>query len=104
MARREGRRAALIVAFVVGALVAHDVIVSPRHAFGARATLGAISAYQAHISPHLRGFVVCRFRPTCSVYGYQSVEKYGLVVGGARTLWRIARCGPWTPLGTVDPP
>ena len=104
MGRRESRRAGLIAACILGAILAHDVMVSPPHAFGARATLGAIRVYQAHVSPHLRGYVVCRFRPTCSVYGYRSVEKYGLLVGGARTMWRLARCGPWTPLGTVDPP
>ena len=27
-----------------------------------------------------------------------------LYVGTAKTIWRIARCGPWTKLGTVDPP
>lgn len=104
MGRSKGRRAGLIAALIVGAVVAHDVMVAPRDAFGARAALTAISAYRAHISPRLHPFVTCRFRPTCSVYGYESIRKHGLLAGGARTMWRIARCGPWTPLGTVDPP
>jgi uncharacterized protein len=92
----------LILAFALGAVFAHDLIV-PR-GWGARAALGAISQYRAHVSPHLRGVVACRFRPTCSVYGYQSIQKHGLFVGGMKAVWRIARCGPWTPLGTYDPP
>jgi putative component of membrane protein insertase Oxa1/YidC/SpoIIIJ protein YidD len=27
-----------------------------------------------------------------------------LLVGGVKTFWRIARCGPWTKSGTVDLP
>ena len=102
MGRSESRRAGLILAFVLGAIFAHDLIVP--HGFGERAALAGISAYRSHISPHLRGVVVCRFRPTCSVYGYQSIQKHGLFMGGLRTVWRVMRCGPWTPLGTYDPP
>jgi putative membrane protein insertion efficiency factor len=72
--------------------------------FGTRPALYAIDEYRAHVSPHLRGVVQCRFTPTCSWYGHESIRKYGLIVGGAKTAWRIARCGPWTKLGTVDPP
>ena len=60
--------------------------------------------YRAHVSPHLRGVVVCRFTPSCSAYGRESIRKHGLIYGGAKTAWRILRCGPWTPLGTADPP
>ena len=102
MGRSQSRRAGLIAAFLLGALFAHDVVVPQGYA--ARATLAAIAEYRQHVSPHLRSYVTCRFRPTCSVYGYQSIEKHGLFIGGAKTIWRIARCGPWTPLGTYDPP
>ena len=102
MGRSQSRRAGLIAVILLGAWFAHDLAV-PR-GYGARAALAAIAAYRAHISPHLRSYVTCRFQPTCSVYGYQSIQKHGLFVGGAKTVWRIARCGPWTPLGTFDPP
>ena len=72
--------------------------------FGTRPALYAIDQYRAHVSPHLRGTVQCRFTPTCSWYGHESIRKYGVLVGGAKTAWRIARCGPWTRTGTVDPP
>lgn len=48
--------------------------------------------------PH--GF--CRFTPTCSQYGKEAVEKYGVVKGGALTAWRVARCNPWNK-GGYDP-
>ena len=40
--------------------------------------------------PH--GF--CRFHPTCSEYGYQAIEKYGIIKGGLMAFWRILRCNP----------
>ncbi|MFA5022316.1 MAG: membrane protein insertion efficiency factor YidD [Patescibacteria group bacterium] len=44
----------------------------------------------------------CRFHPTCSEYGYQAVEKYGVIKGGFLALWRIMRCNPWSK-GGHDP-
>ena len=44
----------------------------------------------------------CRFHPTCSVYGYQAVEKYGVIKGGFMAVWRILRCNPWNKGGN-DP-
>lgn len=36
----------------------------------------------------------CRFRPTCSEYTYQAINKYGLLIGGFLGFWRINRCNP----------
>jgi hypothetical protein len=44
----------------------------------------------------------CRFHPSCSEYGYQAIEKYGLFRGGVKALWRIMRCNPWS-RGGIDP-
>ncbi len=48
--------------------------------------------------PH--GF--CRFTPTCSEYGKEAVEKYGVAKGAAMAAWRVARCNPWNK-GGYDP-
>ncbi|MFA6417173.1 MAG: membrane protein insertion efficiency factor YidD [Patescibacteria group bacterium] len=48
--------------------------------------------------PH--GF--CRFTPTCSQYGKEAIEKYGIAKGGTMTAWRVARCNPWNK-GGYDP-
>jgi len=34
----------------------------------------------------------------------EAIAKYGFLVGGAKTVGRLARCGPWTKMGTVDSP
>jgi putative membrane protein insertion efficiency factor len=44
----------------------------------------------------------CRFNPTCSDYGAQAIEKYGIIKGGFMTVWRIMRCNPWNKGGN-DP-
>ncbi len=85
-------------------LCAHDWIQPREREISTRTAVFAIEEYRALISPRLKGRVFCRFKPTCSEYGLESVKKYGAVIGGAKALWRIARCGPWTPMGTVDPP
>ncbi|MDH7476068.1 MAG: membrane protein insertion efficiency factor YidD [Microgenomates group bacterium] len=45
---------------------------------------------------------VCRFKPTCSEYTYQAVEKYGVFRGLFLGLKRIVRCHPWN-TGGYDP-
>jgi uncharacterized protein len=37
----------------------------------------------------------CRFVPSCSEYGHEAIERYGVVRGGALAVWRVARCNPW---------
>jgi len=44
----------------------------------------------------------CRFSPTCSEYAIQAVEKYGLIKGGLKALWRVLRCNPFNS-GGFDP-
>ncbi|HUV72417.1 MAG TPA: membrane protein insertion efficiency factor YidD [Clostridia bacterium] len=44
----------------------------------------------------------CRFQPTCSEYSYQAIEKYGIIVGGLKSLRRIMSCHPWNK-GGADP-
>lgn len=71
----------------------------------ARALLGAIHLYQATLSPRMPLLgVQCRFRPTCSHYAEGAIRRYGALRGTLRAAWRVARCGPWTPAGTYDPP
>lgn len=63
--------------------------------------LALIRLYQRTISRTLPAGT-CRFYPTCSHYGYQAIAKYGLVKGGALTVWRVLRCQPFHP-GGYDP-
>jgi hypothetical protein len=65
-----------------------------------RAALWVIRGYQRWVSPMLPPS--CRYVPSCSEYGYQAVEKYGIIRGGAMTAWRIVRCNPFSK-GGYDP-
>ncbi len=44
----------------------------------------------------------CRFQPTCSEYAYQAIEKYGIIKGGLKAIWRVLRCNPFN-RGGYDP-
>ena len=73
-----------------------------------RMVISLIKFYQKTLSPDhgfLKGafpYGYCKFNPTCSEYGVQAIEKYGLIKGGFLTTWRILRCNPWNK-GGEDP-
>jgi putative membrane protein insertion efficiency factor len=62
--------------------------------------LALIRFYQIRVSPLLAPR--CRFYPTCSEYGRQAVEKYGVVQGLGMLTKRIMHCHPWGESG-YDP-
>lgn len=66
-----------------------------------RLTIHLIRWYQRAISPGRAAS--CRYLPTCSDYGAQAIDHYGLVRGGAKTAWRLLRCHPFS-AGGYDPP
>lgn len=59
-----------------------------------------ISLYQHAISPYLPPS--CRFVPTCSHYGQEAIQKYGVIKGGWLTARRLGRCHPLGKSG-LDP-
>jgi len=99
------RARAGVLALALLALLVVDWTRPPEAQWSARFLLAGIHLYQATLSPHMASLgVQCRFQPTCSHYGEGAIRKYGAVKGSLRALWRILRCGPWTPAGTYDPP
>jgi len=93
----------LALAFV--ALLSWDLAQPPRRQVSARALLFSIDIYQATLSKVLsRSSVQCRFTPTCSRYGEAAIRERGALKGATLAAWRVLRCGPWTPMGTVEPP
>jgi len=62
--------------------------------------LKLIRFYQLAISPHFPP--CCRYVPSCSVYAYEAVQKYGVVRGVYLALRRILRCHPFHS-GGYDP-
>lgn len=91
-----------LAGLVLLVLLAVDCSRPAAEQWSARGLIASIHLYQATLSPRLP--TQCRFRPTCSHYGEAVIAKYGTIKGIFLTLRRIARCGPWTPAGTLDPP
>jgi hypothetical protein len=52
-----------------------------------------IKLYQWFISPWLPNS--CRYTPTCSQYGIEAIQKYGVFKGGYMLIKRLLRCHPW---------
>lgn len=98
------RRAAIAAAVILAALIAHDLSVESGRGYAARMAIRMIDTYRAHASTRIGTIVTCRFTPTCSSYGREAFAKHGFAKGLAKTSWRLARCGPWTPAGTRDLP
>lgn len=46
---------------------------------------------------------VCRYYPSCSSYGLQTLQNLGVSRGVPLTIWRILRCNPWSQGGIDDP-
>jgi len=63
--------------------------------------ISIIKIYQKTLSPDhgplaflfSEGF--CRFRPTCSQYSIDAIEKFGTLKGSVLGFYRINRCNPW---------
>lgn len=98
------RRTWALMVVVVVTLGVADARQPPVQQVGVRWALASINWYQRTLSARLPAFgVSCRFVPTCSRYAHAVIGEYGLWTGTRLALGRIARCGPWTPHGTVDP-
>jgi putative membrane protein insertion efficiency factor len=99
------KRKAAIAALVFLLLLAIDFSRPPAAQVSARVLLGAIDVYQATFSIlNRKAGVRCRFKPTCSHYAEGAIRKYGALKGTGLAAWRVLRCGPWTPAGTVELP
>lgn len=69
----------------------------------ARLYVGAVRAYQVALGPVLKWAVQCRYRPTCSEYSVEAVQRFGIRRGLVLTIRRVLSCGPRVPPGTYDP-
>lgn len=65
-----------------------------------RIASGAIVLYQRLASPMMGAN--CRYRPTCSSYAREAIERFGVIRGGWLALKRLGRCHPFRP-GGYDP-
>jgi uncharacterized protein len=67
--------------------------------------LAGIHGYQRAIAPlAARAGIRCRFTPSCSRYAEIAIARDGALGGGWKSLKRVARCNPLTPMGTREDP
>jgi putative membrane protein insertion efficiency factor len=105
LAAIRGRVAVATALAVAALLVAADLSQPPERQGTATVLLVGIRAYRTAVSPVLSAAGLhCRFQPTCSRYAEVVIRRHGALSGSWRALTRVARCGPWTPAGTVDRP
>ena len=38
----------------------------------------------------------CRFKPTCSEYSVEVIEKHGIIRGGLLAIKRVLKCNAWS--------
>lgn len=68
-----------------------------------KAWVAAVRLYQRAGRPVTSRFIHCRYRPTCSEYSVQSVERFGIMRGLALTVRRLRSCTTSVAEGTEDP-
>ena len=86
-----------------GRTVLHAVVWVWDHSIGFVLTwllIGVMGLYRLTVSPILPP--TCRFHPSCSAYGLDSVRTHRAVKGSLLTGWRLLRCNPWSK-GGIDP-
>lgn len=54
-----------------------------------------IRFYQVSFGPVVGRVSSCRYTPTCSVYGYEAIQRFGVRRGWWMALRRIGRCNPF---------
>lgn len=66
-----------------------------------RGALLALRTYKTYFSFLFAGS--CRFSPTCSMYAYEAIERFGLLRGSWLGLKRLLRCQPLSRKFGYDP-
>ncbi len=66
-----------------------------------KAALTAVRIYKVYLSALFAGS--CRFEPTCSMYTYEAIERFGVMRGSWMGLKRLLRCHPLSRKFGYDP-
>jgi putative membrane protein insertion efficiency factor len=66
-----------------------------------KAALTALRIYKVYLSILFAGN--CRFQPSCSMYMYEAIERFGVMRGSWMGLKRLLRCQPLSPRFGYDP-
>jgi putative membrane protein insertion efficiency factor len=93
----------LVVWFCLIGLAVGDSFRKPGSQITGRLYVASVHAYQVVGRPLLKGHIQCRYKPTCSEYSIEAVQKFGIRRGLVMTQRRIDSCQASVPLGTYDP-
>ena len=74
---------------------------SAPHSVAQKCALFALRFYKTYLSVFASGS--CRFEPTCSMYAYEAVERFGVARGSWLALKRLLRCQPLSRKFGYDP-
>jgi putative membrane protein insertion efficiency factor len=72
-----------------------------KRSVGVKAALAALRIYKVYLSVLFAGS--CRFEPTCSMYMYEAIERFGVMRGSWMGLKRLLRCQPLSRKFGYDP-
>jgi len=72
-----------------------------KQSVGVKAALAALRIYKVYLSVLFAGS--CRFEPTCSMYMYEAIERFGVMRGSWMGIKRLLRCQPLSRKFGYDP-
>jgi len=97
------RRKSFILLFLLIAVFIIDISMKPSKQISVRLYSKMIDYYQTLCRPLLKGYIQCRYCPTCSEFSKQAVLIHGFAKGMFLSIRRIFSCNISVPLGTIDP-
>ena len=72
-----------------------------KRSLAVKAALTALRIYKVYLSILFAGN--CRFQPTCSMYMYEAIERFGVMRGSWMGFKRLLRCQPLSRKFGFDP-
>lgn len=82
-------------------LKSHLPAFGPEQSVPVKVALAALRIYKVYLSILFAGN--CRFQPTCSMYAYEAIERFGVLRGSWMGLKRLLRCHPLSRKFGYDP-
>ena len=78
-----------------------DLADHEKYSIAVKVALTALRIYKVYLSVLFAGN--CRFQPTCSMYMYEAIERFGVIRGSWMGLKRLLRCQPLSRKFGYDP-
>jgi putative membrane protein insertion efficiency factor len=72
-----------------------------KQSLAVKVALAALRIYKVYLSFLFAGN--CRFEPTCSMYAYEAIERFGVMRGSWMGVKRLLRCQPLSRKFGYDP-